>query len=178
METKRSLFAEGSGERQYKDCGWGKNLNQHGCFLVSEIRRGISWGRQKLDHVGPWDLGRTFIFYSKCHCTTLSRGMMWSDLCFQYLGSCVENGYEGVGGNEVWGPHRELLRGRVMTSKKRPLDLTKGVCRGDLIGAIQWHHGDNRSRSSETGWLVGKVYCGEKGWTSKWTGYAVDGELI
>lgn len=49
----------------------------------------------------------------------------------------MENGYEGVGGNEVWGPHRELLRGRVMTSKKRPLDLTKGVCRGDLIGAIQ-----------------------------------------
>lgn len=53
METERSLFAEGSGERQYKDCGWVKNLNQHGCFLVSEVERGINYGRQKLDHAGP-----------------------------------------------------------------------------------------------------------------------------
>lgn len=33
----------GSEERQYRDCGWGKNLSQHGWALVRKVGRGARW---------------------------------------------------------------------------------------------------------------------------------------
>lgn len=71
----REAYSDGgSEERQYRDCGRGKNLNQHGCALVSKV--GSKMDGQEPDRTGPGGQGGTFRFYARHLCTALLRGMM------------------------------------------------------------------------------------------------------